>query len=101
MGARHAVAPEATVRLLDDPVRSPVTTEERRLVARLSKDGPQPYQRLVAALARDMYRDEVRRGGWATEVGVVGTAPFQPDAERAIRDAAGALWTIDRASGES
>ncbi len=70
--------------------------EERRTVALLSKEGPLPFQRLVDCLARDMYRDELRRGGWATEVGVLGAGPFRAEAARAVADAAGALWIIDR-----
>lgn len=99
--AREGKGCGATVRLLGAPLRSPVTVEEERTVALLSSAGPLPLDGLIDRLARDMYLEELRRGGWTTEVGVLGTAPFRPEAARAVDGAAGALWTIERARGRT
>lgn len=86
---------DAMVCLLGEPRRAPATAEEERTVALLAREGPLPLRRLVDRVARDMYRDELRHGGWATEIGVVSSTVFRGDAERAVEGAAGALWAID------
>ena len=91
-----AVAAEPSVRLLDQPLRSPATLAERRAVDWLAREGPLPLGRLLDRVAREVYHDELRRGGWAADVGVVGLAAFRAEAERAVRDAAGALWVVGR-----
>ena len=93
---REAAADDARVRLLDDPCRAPRTPSERRAVSMLAREGTQPLARLVDRVARDLYRDELHRAGWTTEIGCVSSAAFRDDAERTIEAAAGALWTIDR-----
>ncbi len=52
-------------------------------------------RRLVDRVARALYRDELRRGGSAVDIGFIGSALFRSDARRAVQDAIGALWTIE------
>ena len=87
---------DAMVRLLDDPCRGPATLAERRALALLAREGPQPLGRLAERVARDLYRDGLSHGGVTAEIGFAGSALFRVDAERAIAGAVGALWMIDR-----
>ncbi len=89
-------AREPSVRLLDEPCREPVSPAERCALRALARNGDLPLHQLVEHVARELYREELRCGGWATEIGFAGSAPFWADAERAVEDAAGSLWTIDR-----
>ena len=89
-------ARDPSVRLLDEPCREPASPAERWAVRALARNGDLPLHQLVEHMARELYREELRRGGWATEIGFAGSAPFRADAERAVEDAAGSLWTIDR-----
>jgi len=93
--ARSARASQGIVRLLAEPRRVPATPEEECAVAFLAREGPQALHRLVDRMARDAYRDEVRRGGWAVDIGVLGSAPFRSEASRAVAAGAGFLWIID------
>jgi hypothetical protein len=85
---------EPRVRLLGLPLRAPATLAERRAVGWLAREGPLPLGRLLDLVAREVYRDELRHGGWAADVGVVGLLAFRAEAERAVRDAAGTLWIV-------
>jgi hypothetical protein len=82
--------------LLDQPQRPPDTVAERQVVAWLSREGPLPLARLVERVARELYDDELRRGGWASDIGVAGSALFRADAERTLESASGILWAIER-----
>jgi hypothetical protein len=89
-------AREPSVRLLDEPCREPASPAERCAVQTPARNGDFPLRQLVEHVARALYREELRRGGWATEVGFAGSALFRADAERTVEGAAGSLWTIDR-----
>ena|SRR5215831_12055931 len=87
------------VTLLERPLREPVTSLERRVLQALSERGPLGIDALVAGIAGALYRDELRHGGWAAEIGFVGSAPFRADVRRAVEGATGILWAVERAIG--
>lgn len=86
-------APRPSVRLLASPRRSPSSLAERSAVAALTR-GAMPLGDVVSAVARDLYRDALRHGGWTGEIGDVGRGLFVADAARAMREANGVLWSI-------
>jgi hypothetical protein len=90
------LAEEPRVRLLEQPRRPPDSVAERQVVAWLSREGPLPLARLVERVARELYDDELRRGGWASDIGIAGNALFRADAELTLQRASGVLWSIER-----
>ena len=90
------LGPGSRVRLLDQPQRPPDNVAERQVVAWLNREGPLPLARLVERVARELYSDELRRGGWASHIGVAGSALFRADAKRTLESASGVLWSIER-----
>jgi hypothetical protein len=93
--AAFEVSGEPWVRLLDAPRRSPSHLAERRAVALLRRTGPLPLRILLDRVAHDLYCDELGRGGWAADIGCIGTSVFRVDAARVVEAAAELLWTID------
>jgi hypothetical protein len=94
--ADPGVAHEPSVRLLDEPSREPASAAERWALRVLARNGDLSLQRLVDHIARELYREEMRRGGWAADIGFAGSALFRADAEHVVEGAADSLWTIDR-----
>jgi hypothetical protein len=95
MTAGKLASTNIRVRRLDAPLRSPTTPLERRVLAAIAIEGALPLDVLVDRIAGDLYRDELRHGGWVAEIGFVGRALFRSDVQRAIEGAAGILWTTD------
>ncbi len=91
---KNLESPRPAVRLLSSPRRQPTSLAERSAVAVLAEGGAVPLGDLVSAVARDLYRDALRHGGWTGEIGDVGRGLFVADAARAMREANGVLWTI-------
>ncbi len=83
------------VKPLERPLRAPTTQVERQVLAALARKGPLGVEALVHRIANDLYRDELRHGGWAAEIGFMGSALFRSDVRRAVEDATGILWTIE------
>lgn len=81
------------VRLLDGPRRPAATPVERLAVRALERDGVLPYPTLVLRVADDLYREELRRGGWNSDIGVWGSRLFVPEVERELGTSAGLLRT--------
>jgi hypothetical protein len=50
---------------------------------------------LVDLVAGALYHDELRHGGWAADIGLVGRAPFLPEAQWAVEEATGVLWRTE------
>jgi hypothetical protein len=84
-----------SVKALESPLRAPTTDVERRVLAALAHHGPLPLQALVDRIAGELYRDELRHGGWALEIGLIGSALFRSDVQRAVEDATDILWVIE------
>jgi hypothetical protein len=89
-------ADEPSVRLLDEPSREPTSAAERCAVRALARNGALPLQQLVEHVARELYRDQVRSGGWTTDIGFAGSTLFRADAKRVVEGACDSLWAIDR-----
>jgi hypothetical protein len=96
-----AAVPEGhrSVRPLPVAVRKPHSLAERSALAALNRRGPLPFGTLLQCVARDLYLDELRRGGWVADIGVLGPTLFASDAAREIEAAAGALWEIEPSPG--
>jgi len=88
-------AADHRVRLLGTPLRPPATLAERQAAALLTREGPMPLSRLVDRVARDLYREELRHGGGAAEIGLIGSTLFLSDARQAVDAADHVLWTIE------
>lgn len=85
---------DQTVERLERPLRSPTTQMERRVLAALSHESRLALDVLVDRVAADLYRDELKRGGWVADIGFIGSALFRADVRRALDAATGMLWTI-------
>ncbi len=90
----RSLSPDPRVRLLEPPRRSPLTLAEHLALLTLLRRSQMPLSSLVTRVAEELYRDAVRHGGWAADIGVVSSALFLPDAMRAVEDADGVLWTM-------
>ncbi len=86
-----------TVRLAEPASRPPLTPVERLVVATLKRKGAISLDRLVEQVAFDLYREELRAGGWILDLGVFGSAPFVSDAARELEAGHGILWEIEAA----
>ena len=102
-GAAGAVAqrpePDARrVRLVADPLRSPITPLERFAVQTLTREGAMVFDALVERLARLLYRDALRHGAWVVDLGFFGGNLFVRDVARDLVAGAGVLWEIETPS---
>jgi hypothetical protein len=77
--------------------RPPSTPVEDALLAIILQEGAVPLRALVPRVARRLYDTTLRRGGWATEIGILGPAAFVPEVNRALTEADQALWRIEPA----
>jgi hypothetical protein len=88
-----------TVRLTNSN-RSPQTRVEQVAAAMLSDKDQIPLSELAEQLAESLYRDELRYGGWAVDVGLLGSSVFVADALQELQAGDGDLWKIVEADEE-
>ena len=81
------------MRLLDSPAR-PAMRIERASLAVLSESGEASFDALVARVADELYREEIRHGAWAVDLGLLGSKLFFPDVVRSLDRYNGVLWEI-------
>lgn len=81
------------VRLIANPAR-PATRIERASLAVLSESSEASFEALVARVAAELYREEIRRGAWAVDLGLLGSRLFVPDVVRSLDRYNGVLWEI-------
>jgi hypothetical protein len=74
--------------------RSPQTRVEQVAAAMLSDKDLIPLSELAEQLAESLYRDELRYGGWAIDVGLLGSSVFVADALQELQAGDGDLWKI-------
>jgi hypothetical protein len=74
--------------------RSPRTQVERIAAALLSNKRQIPLSELAEQLAESLYRDELRHGGWAVDLGLLGSSVFVADALQELQAGDGDLWKI-------
>jgi hypothetical protein len=58
-----------------------------------------PLSELAEQLAESLYRDELRHGGWAVDLGLLGSNVFVADALQELQAGDGGLWTIIESDG--
>ncbi len=102
---RGAPAPAAAldrrdVRLLDEPVRAPVTAVERLAVATLREEGAMVVRTLAERVAAPLYRAELRQGAGVLDLGLFGWRLFVREVTHALESADRILWTIEKPSGQ-
>lgn len=81
------------VRLIANPAR-PTTRIERASLAVLSETGEASFDTLVTRVTAELYREEIRRGAWAVDLGLLGSRLFVPDVVRSLDRYNGVLWEI-------
>lgn len=82
------------VRLLETTNRRRATAAESVVVELLPRAAEMPLETLVALVAEAFYREELRAGAWAVDVGLFGSGLFVPEARRALASGEGELWEI-------
>jgi len=87
------------VRLLEAGRRPPLTPVERLAVSALRREGALPLTLLAERVARDLYVEGLRHGGWVLDIGVFGQDVFVPDVIRELEAADGILWEIEALEG--
>lgn len=92
--AKEKDAAQFHVRLLDPPSRLPVTPLEQLMVITLQAQGPTLFPALVERGAQALYRDALRHGTWAVDIGLFGSGLFTGDVTRELQAGDGILWQI-------
>ncbi|HXL08825.1 MAG TPA: hypothetical protein VN966_01240 [Candidatus Bathyarchaeia archaeon] len=92
-GAFKPAADVAIVRLIDSPLRLPVTPIEQRLLATL-KASPVSFEKVVQLVAADLYKEELNKGAGVLDIGLFGGRLFNNDIVRELKAADGILWEI-------
>jgi hypothetical protein len=87
------------VKRLEQPLRAPDTRVEKRVFTALANEGSLSLDAVIDRVADELYRDELRHGGWAAEIGVIGSGAFRADVERVVERGAGVLWLIEPRPG--
>lgn len=90
---------ELTVRLLDGSNRLPSTPVEKLAITTLKDRGPTPFPALVERVAHEVYRNEIRNGGWILDLGLFGSRLFTRDVTRELKAGDGIFWEIQQGSG--
>jgi hypothetical protein len=74
----------------------PARTETEKFVLQLlEQSGPIGYDDLVSRLSSFLYKQEVKIGGWALDIGVFGASLFVSEARRELELGKGILWEIE------
>ena len=82
------------VRLRQSTDRRRATAAESVVVELLSHAEEIPLETLVARVAEALYREELRAGAWAVDVGLFGSGLFAAEARQVLASGAGELWEI-------
>lgn len=83
-------------------VSRPARMETEKFVLQLLADsGAVGYDDVVARLSAFLYKQEVKIGGWALDIGVFGASLFVSEARRELESGKGIFWEIDSAREDS
>jgi hypothetical protein len=74
--------------------RPPRTQAKRIAAAMLTYNQQIPLSEVAEQLAESLYRDELRHGGWAVDIGLLGSSVFVADALQQLQTGDGDLWKI-------
>jgi hypothetical protein len=88
---------DLVARALEARTRPSATPVEEMLLAIILQEGAVPLRALVPRVARRLYATKLRQWGWATEIGLLGSAAFVPEVNEALTEADQALWRIEPA----
>jgi hypothetical protein len=99
-GAASPARAPRLVRPLERPAREAGTPAERFVVSLLAEEGPLPFTGLTERLARWLYAEALRRGGWVADIGIFGSTLFRAEAARELEAGAGSLWFVEPGEGE-
>lgn len=90
---------DCAVRLLEPLRRSPTSPVEQLAVNILRQEGSISFELLVEYVVSDLYREELDRGAWTLDIGLLGKGLFVPDVVRGLKAGDGILWQIERPKG--
>ena len=82
------------VRLRQITDRRRATAAESVVVELLAHAEEIPLETLVARVAEALYREELRAGAWAVDVGLFGRGLFAAEARQVLTSGDGELWEI-------
>ncbi len=82
------------VRLRQITDRRRATAAESVVVELLAHAEEIPLETLVARVAEALYREELRAGAWAVDVGLFGRGLFAAEARQVLASGDGELWEI-------
>jgi hypothetical protein len=80
--------------------RFPQTRVEQIAVEMLIDKEQIPLSDLAEQLAEKLYRDELRHGGWAVDLGLLGSNMFFMEVLHELHNGNGGLWKIIESDGE-
>lgn len=83
------------VQPLDPACRNPLSATEELTVKRLKQKGAAPFPEMIDYIARQLFFDEVRRGGALLDIGLFGLNLFRPQAVSELKAGDGILWKIE------
>jgi len=66
----------------------------------LKESGETRLDLLAERVASGLYREELRDGAWAVDLGLLGSGLFIPDVMRSLKAYDGILWQIVDGSGK-
>lgn len=84
------------VRLRPGSAFSPATPVERLVIAELRRGGARSLRDVARRVGAALYREALRGGGWALDVGLLGEGPFVAEVMRALLTGDGGLWVVER-----
>jgi hypothetical protein len=82
------------VRLLEPAVAASIGAVEQTTLGMLKEEGEAPLDALAERVASELYREELRQGGWVVDLGLVGSELFIPEIIRSLKARDGVLWRI-------
>jgi hypothetical protein len=87
--------PGHRVQLIHSPARAAKTPVERMIVDLLDREGPKSGAEIVERIAKQIYREELRCGAAALDVGLFGAILFESEVVAALKTGVGVLWIVD------
>jgi hypothetical protein len=89
------------VRLRAGSAFPPATRVERLVIAELRRGGARSLRDVARRVGGALYREALRGGGWALDVGLLGEGPFVAEATRALLAGDGGFWVVERIHEEN
>lgn len=71
---------------------------ERMVCQVLSEEGPLSAAELVRHVAEKMYSDELCHGAWVVDIGILGPAAFEPEAQELLEPMLGRCIELENVS---